>query len=133
MSIKKRYQAGDVQTLKQLLSELPARPAQQNLTAKQVVEALKEDLSAKIKAGYTYDSLAETLSAKGLIISPTTLGDYLRGATRKRAKKRSGAKSVKQTEGDRQPITSSPPIKTTPPPVSPAASRPSHAGFDEDH
>jgi hypothetical protein len=133
MSIKKRYQASDVQTLRQLLSELPAQPAQENLTARQVVEALKEDLLAKIKAGYTYDSLAEALSAKGLTISPTTLGDYLREATRKRVKKKTGAKSVKQVKGDSQPVTPSAPIKTTPPPVGPAASRPSHARFNEDY
>ncbi|SIS92716.1 hypothetical protein SAMN05421772_10920 [Paracoccus saliphilus] len=67
--------------IEQLRSELIQLPPKQkkHLTARDVVTALASDIRAKIAAdGYSLRDIASEMSKRGVQISPSTLGSYLR-------------------------------------------------------
>lgn len=67
-------------TLSDLKKDLAGLPPKQNhtLTAKEVVRAAHPDLVAARASGYTLADLAVVLGKRGVAISASTLGTYLR-------------------------------------------------------
>lgn len=68
----------DIDQLRSELSQLPPKP-KEHLTARDVVTALASDIRAKISTdGYSLKDVAAEMSKRGVQISASTLGSYLR-------------------------------------------------------
>lgn len=85
------------------LQELPDKP-KENLSLREAVNRLQDQLKAALVRGYSYDDLAAMLSDRGIEISPSTLKNYVPSGKRQAAKesadagKPRGRRSKKQAE-----------------------------------
>lgn len=74
-----------IDTLRGELQALPPR-ARTTLTARDAVAALAPEIRAARAAGYSLADLAGQLGNRGVSISASTLGSYLRGISRESEK-----------------------------------------------
>jgi septum formation inhibitor MinC len=58
------------------LQELPEKP-KENLSLREAVGQLRDQIQAALAKGYSYDDLAKMLTEKGIEISATTLKSYV--------------------------------------------------------
>ena len=82
MTPKKSTKLETVDELKKELLELTPKPKQE-LTLRDTVFCLQEELSRALKLGYSYEDLVKLLKNKGVEISTETLKNYLGEAKRK--------------------------------------------------
>lgn len=87
--------------IEQLRSELSQLPPKQkkHLTARDVVTALENDIRAKISTdGYSLKDVAEEMSKRGVQISGSTLGSYLRAIAAEQVAGRPASKSRRKLQ-----------------------------------
>ncbi len=63
------------------LQKLPEKP-RENLSLREAIAALKDNITTALDRGYSYEELAVMLSAQGVRISPTSLKSYLADSQR---------------------------------------------------
>lgn len=74
-----------VEQARTLLQELPDKP-KENLSLREAVNRLQDQLKAALLRGYSYDDLAALLSDRGIEISPSTLKNYVPSGKRQAAR-----------------------------------------------
>lgn len=67
------------------LQELPEKP-KENLSLREAVGQLRDQIQAALAKGYSYDDLSKMLTDKGIEISPTTLKSYVPAGRRQSSK-----------------------------------------------
>jgi len=78
--------------------EMPEKPSQRDVSAREAVMALKREIQVLQKRGYTLDEVAEFLTGQGMPISSPTLRAYLqRSGSAGRTKKATAADTAKAT------------------------------------
>ncbi|MBW4518153.1 MAG: hypothetical protein KME16_00265 [Scytolyngbya sp. HA4215-MV1] len=86
------------------LQQLPEKP-KENLSLREAINQLRDQLKAALIKGYSYEDLAKMLTGKGIEISPSTLKNYVPSGKRQAAKEQAAAvptksRRTKKTEGD---------------------------------
>lgn len=81
------------------LQELPEKP-KENLSLREAVGQLRDQIQAALAKGYSYDDLSKMLTEKGIEISATTLKSYVPAGKRQSSKDKDKAASGK-TRGRR--------------------------------
>ena len=88
----------DIDLLRSELSQLPPKQ-KKHLTARDVVTALENDIRAKISTdGYSLKDVAEEMSRRGVQISASTLGSYLRAIAAEQAAVKPASRSRRKPE-----------------------------------
>ena len=72
------------------LQELPEKP-KENLSLREAVGQLRDQIQAALAKGYSYDDLAKMLTEKGIEISATTLKSYVPAGRRQSNKDKTAA------------------------------------------
>lgn len=72
------------------LQELPEKP-KENLSLREAVGQLRDQIQAALAKGYSYDDLAKMLTEKGIEISATTLKSYVPAGKRQANKDKAAA------------------------------------------
>lgn len=72
------------------LQELPEKP-KENLSLREAVGQLRDQIQAALAKGYSYDDLAKMLTEKGIEISATTLKSYVPAGRRQSNKDKAAA------------------------------------------
>ena len=67
------------------LQQLPEKP-KENLSLREAINQLRDQLKAALIKGYSYEDLAKMLTGKGIDISPSTLKNYVPSGKRQAAK-----------------------------------------------
>ncbi|HEY9640917.1 MAG TPA: hypothetical protein V6C57_10570 [Coleofasciculaceae cyanobacterium] len=79
-----------------LLQQLPEKP-KENLSLRDAIDQLQEEIKDALSKGYTYIDVAVLLADKGIVISPATLKRYVSMGRGKAAKARkSGATGTRR-------------------------------------
>jgi hypothetical protein len=73
-----------------LLQQLPEKP-KENLSLRDAIDQLQEEIKDALSKGYTYIDVAVLLADKGIVISPATLKRYVSMGRGKAAKSRKSA------------------------------------------
>jgi len=77
-----------IERAKQALLDMPDKaPSQRAVTSREAVAALKKEIQALQKRGYTLEEIADCLSGKGVPIASHTLRAYMQRVSAKRAPK----------------------------------------------
>ena len=136
-----KYEATLVADLRQAIQELASRPKNQ-LTVREVIESMQDELHQKREEGWSFEELAQVLAEKGLKIAATTLRDYLgspkqhriRGKRGSQAGSRQGKGRIEGEQEVKSPVVAavSTPVKASVIPTS-TGLQSSHAGFNEDN
>lgn len=78
--------------------EMPEKPSQRDVSAREAVTSLKREIQTLQKRGYTLDEVAEFLTGQGMPISSPTLRAYLqRSGAARRSKKTTSAETQEST------------------------------------
>ncbi|WP_088893679.1 hypothetical protein [Leptolyngbya ohadii] len=72
------------------LQDLPEKP-KENLSLREAVGQLRDQIQAALAKGYSYDDLAKMLTEKGIEISATTLKSYVPAGKRQSSKDKAAA------------------------------------------
>ena len=136
-----KYEATWVADLRQAIKELASQPKRQ-LTAREVVESMQDELRQKREEGWSFEELAQVLAEKGLKIATTTLRDYLGSPKKHRSRGKKGSQADSKKGKGRVEVESavknpavaavSTPVKASVTPA-PTGLQRSHAGFNEDN
>lgn len=91
------------------LQELPEKP-KENLSLREAVGQLRDQIQAALAKGYSYDDLAKMLTEKGIEISATTLKSYVPAGKRQSNKDKAAApqkrtRRSRKTEEDTETAT----------------------------
>ncbi|NJR64732.1 MAG: hypothetical protein HC772_04445 [Leptolyngbyaceae cyanobacterium CRU_2_3] len=80
-----------------LLQQLPDKP-KENLSLRDAIDQLQEEIKDALSKGYTYIDVALLLADKGIVISPATLKRYVSMGRSKatKARKASGASGIRR-------------------------------------
>lgn len=70
-----------VEQASQALQELPEKP-REKLSLREVVDALREHITAALDKGYSYEDITAMLAAQGVSIAPSSLKHYLARSNR---------------------------------------------------
>ncbi len=95
---------------KTLLQELPEKP-KEDLSLREAVDHLQEEIKAAMARGYNYEDIAKLLSQQGIKISTLTLKNYVPSGKRQLTKTKT--KRTKKLV-DESPTTDAPPEATAP-------------------
>jgi hypothetical protein len=76
------------------LQQLPEKP-KENLSLREAINQLRDQLKAALIKGYSYEDLAKMLTGKGIDISPSTLKNYVPSGKRQAAKEQAMAAAPK--------------------------------------
>jgi len=74
-----RYTSEDVDSLRSLLQAQGETTPPDKVTAKQAVQKLKPEIEQLSEQGWGWTDIVELLSEQGMVLSPNTLRDYLKG------------------------------------------------------
>lgn len=99
---KRTIDPSAIERLRSDLASLPPK-SKTSLTARDVVTALAPDLRSKLATeGYSLSNLAEHMSARGVPISASTLGTYLRAIASQEQPGKPGVRSRVRRETSAQ-------------------------------
>jgi vacuolar-type H+-ATPase subunit E/Vma4 len=70
-----------VEQASQALQDLPEKP-REKLSLREVVDALREHITAALDKGYSYEDITAMLAAQGVSIAPSSLKHYLARSNR---------------------------------------------------
>lgn len=77
------------------LAELPEKP-KENLSLREAVTQLQDQIKAALAKGYSYDDVANILRDRGIDISASTLKNYVPAGKRQATKERNASRTIKR-------------------------------------
>lgn len=105
------------------LQELPEKP-KENLSLREAVGQLRDQIQAALAKGYSYDDLAKMLTEKGIEISATTLKSYVPAGKRQSSKDKAAAPKTRTRRTRKEEPTAEAPAEEPAAPVEEPAPEP---------
>lgn len=89
----KTYKRGVLDDIRSAFKEAPPPPeADLDISGRQIVEEMYDDITQLIHSGHTFDQISEVLSGVDVHLSGRTIADYFRELTKERRKAERRAK-----------------------------------------